>query len=164
MNGMNRLVAAIVAGMMTCICVCATVGCSTTEDAEPVSEYVTLATEAEMAVESVYTEDGQVGVPETEPPVGVRFVAMDPAGRAGRIEGYTGVNRFVGEYTISRAGVLEIGALASTRRAGPPALMRFESQLLAALGRSTRLEGDGERWELRDGRGVTVVLDGPPRR
>lgn len=63
----------------------------------------------------------------------------------GSISGYSGCNRFTGNYEIGGEGI-STGPIASTRRAClDPASNRLESDFLAALGqlRSFRIEEDG---------------------
>ena len=51
----------------------------------------------------------------------------------GSVSGSTGVNRYFGKATID-GNALSFGPLATTRRAGPPALMEQESRFLEAIG------------------------------
>ncbi len=55
----------------------------------------------------------------------------------GSVSGNTGVNRFQGQAKID-GDRLTLGPLATTRRAGPPALMDQESRFLKAIGRVRR--------------------------
>lgn len=137
------------------------VGCATSEvpgEASAGDAFAALSTESEMRVVALFDRGGMVGIPTTEPAVGVQFIPVDGTGKSGRVTGYSGVNRFTGGYEIGEGGELEIGALASTRRAGPPALMRFETQMLDALGRSTLIERDGNEWVLSRSGEVTLRL------
>jgi heat shock protein HslJ len=64
----------------------------------------------------------------------------------GRVAGTTGVNRVVGSYeVVGPAGAeLRIGALATTRMAGPEDAMALEQQFLAALGTGGDFAIDGD--------------------
>ncbi len=74
----------------------------------------------------------------------------------GRVSGTGGVNRLLGEYRLVGSR-LTLGALASTRMAGPPELMKSEQQLLAALARVARWAIDDEQLILADGANTEVV-------
>ena len=74
----------------------------------------------------------------------------------GRVSGTGGVNRLLGEYRLVGSR-LTLGALASTRMAGPPGLMKSEQQLLAALARVARWAIDDEQLILADGANTEVV-------
>jgi len=79
-----------------------------------------------------------------------------------RATGYSGVNSFAGAYE-SAGAALKFGPIASTRRAGPPAAMAFESAYFKALGatRSYRIAGD--QLELLDAGGeVRAKLEALP--
>lgn len=65
---------------------------------------------------------------------------VEPATRAptisfenGRVAGFSGCNRYSGEAKETAFGVLELGALASTRMACVPAAMEIETAYLTAL-------------------------------
>ena len=60
----------------------------------------------------------------------------------GRVTGTTGVNRLVGEWALE-AGVLTLGPLAMTRKAGPPERMALEAALAAALEGPLAVAPDG---------------------
>ena len=74
----------------------------------------------------------------------------------GRVSGTGGVNRLLGEYRLVGRR-LTLGALATTRMAGPPELMESEQQLLAALARVARWAIDDEQLILADGANTEVV-------
>lgn len=90
--------------------------------------------------------------------IGTTWIAEDIMGRGvvdraqstlqllpeGRVAGSSGCNRFTGKGVVS-AGKVEIGTLATTRMACPPALMDQEAKYLKALAVSRRYEigGDG---------------------
>jgi putative lipoprotein len=57
----------------------------------------------------------------------------------GRVAGSSGCNRFTGKGTLS-GGKVEIGLLATTRMACPPAVMNQEDKFLKALAASRRYE------------------------
>lgn len=69
----------------------------------------------------------------------------------GRVFGYAGCNTFTGQYTRNRAAI-DIGPLASTRRACAEALMVQEARVLHSLDAATTIgsQADG-----------AVVLSGP---
>ena len=60
-----------------------------------------------------------------------------------RVSGRASVNRLMGQYSIE-AGVLRLGALATTMMAGPPELMEQEQRVLSALGQPLRIETDDD--------------------
>ena len=70
-------------------------------------------------------EVGRRATPAERPPV-LRF------DHGGRVTGTTGVNRLAGSWTLAD-GVLTLGPLAMTRKAGPPERMAVEAALVAAL-------------------------------
>jgi heat shock protein HslJ len=82
-------------------------------------------------------------------------------GGDGSVSGDTSVNRYQGRATID-AGKLSFGPLATTRRAGPPALMDQESKFLKALEsvKSFRIEATGLLSLLNDS-GDTVLRLSP---
>lgn len=61
----------------------------------------------------------------------------------GTINGHAGCNRFSGVLLRTENGV-EIGPLATTRRACPDSQMRLEAALLIALERARKLRADGD--------------------
>jgi heat shock protein HslJ len=60
--------------------------------------------------------------------------------RDGSVSGNTGVNRYFGKATLE-GDALSFGPLATTRRAGPPALMDQERRFLEAMKSVTKFEG-----------------------
>lgn len=68
----------------------------------------------------------------------------------GTVSGSTGSNRFTGPYSVD-GDTLELGAVASTRMACPPALDAVERAYLAALDRVEHWRSDGEELVLLDG-------------
>ncbi len=61
----------------------------------------------------------------------------------GRVSGNAGVNAYTGPYAATAAGDLDIGQLATTRKAGPPAAAEAERAYLAALRGVTSYRSDG---------------------
>ena len=57
---------------------------------------------------------------------------------AGRVNGFSGVNRFGGSVESAKAGELLFGQMMSTKMAGPPEQMALESSFLDALTRADR--------------------------
>ena len=57
---------------------------------------------------------------------------------AGRVNGFSGVNRFGGSVESAEAGELHFGEIMSTKMAGPPEQMALESSFLGALARADR--------------------------
>ena len=57
---------------------------------------------------------------------------------AGRVNGFSGVNRFGGSVESAEAGELHFGQMMSTKMAGPPEQMALESSFLDALTRADR--------------------------
>jgi heat shock protein HslJ len=85
---------------------------------------------------------------------------LDEAKR--RATGYTGLNSFSGAFQ-AHAGQLRFGALAATRRAGPPAAMAFEKAYFKALSATRNYRVAGDRLELLDGDGaVRAKLEALP--
>ena len=75
----------------------------------------------------------------------------------GRVAGSSGCNRFTGKGLVS-AGKVEIGLLATTRMACPPAVMDQESRYLKALAASKRYEiGSDGLMRFYDGSGATTL-------
>lgn len=81
----------------------------------------------------------------------------------GELSGHGGVNRFMGNWILAEDGTLGLTPLATTRKAGPPALMEQESELLDALTdvALARVNPRGEL-ELVSEQGETLVV-GTPR-
>ena len=63
----------------------------------------------------------------------------------GRIQGFTGCNRYFGDATVA-GDVLSLGGIGSTRRACVPALMGQEQRFLNALNDSARFANDKDTW------------------
>lgn len=75
----------------------------------------------------------------------------------GRVAGSGGCNRFTGAGVIAE-GKVQIGALASTRMACPPALMDQEAKYLKALASATRYEiGADGLMRFYDANGAAVL-------
>jgi putative lipoprotein len=88
-----------------------------------------------------------------EPLVGSRWLAEDIGGARvnervqsrlevlaeGRIAGQSGCNSFTGAGVLSD-GTVKLGALTTTRKACPPAIMNQEQRFLTALGKAVRYE------------------------
>lgn len=74
----------------------------------------------------------------------------------GTVSGSTGSNRFTGPYSVD-GDTLELGAVASTRMACPPALDAVERAYLAALDRVEHWRSDGEELVLLDGGDAEVL-------
>ncbi len=75
---------------------------------------------------------------------------------AGRVNGFSGVNRFGGSVESAEAGELHFGQMMSTKMAGPPEQMTLESSFLGALARV-------DRYAVADGKlnlsaGATTVI------
>ena len=69
---------------------------------------------------------------------------------SGELSGSAGVNTYHGPYTLT-GEALEIGALATTRMAGPDELMKQETAYLAALAKVTSYRIDGNALTLLGG-------------
>jgi heat shock protein HslJ len=74
----------------------------------------------------------------------------------GTLSGSAGCNRFTGGYTTNGDSI-EIGPLASTRKACEPDVMTQEAAYLAALENATTVTIDGSTLELRDADGALQV-------
>lgn len=73
-----------------------------------------------------------------------------------RVTGYSGVNIFSGGYDATDSR-LRMSQMASTRRAGPPELMKLETAFLKALSATRTYRVDGDKLELLDSSGRTVA-------
>ncbi|TVQ79130.1 MAG: META domain-containing protein [Phycisphaeraceae bacterium] len=120
--------------------------------------FAELVRDGGWSIVTVSDGNSAAGIPSTDPPVSVRFVAGEASGETGRVEGFAGVNRFNGAYRITEDGGLSIGPIAATKMAGPSVLMRFEAAFLRALEASRSIERDGNTWVLRNEDGVTVRI------
>lgn len=72
---------------------------------------------------------------------------------AGKVGGSAGVNTYSGTYKTGDDGVIKVGPMATTRMAGPAALMEQEQQYLAALETATRYIIEDESLTLYGGDG-----------
>ncbi len=57
---------------------------------------------------------------------------------AGRVNGFSGVNRFGGSVESAKPGDIHFGQMMSTKMAGPPEQMALENSFLDALARADR--------------------------
>lgn len=73
-----------------------------------------------------------------------------------RVMGYSGVNIFSGGYDATGSH-LRMSQMASTRRAGPPDLMRFETTYLKALSATRSYRISGNALELLNLKGQVVA-------
>jgi heat shock protein HslJ len=78
-------------------------------------------------------------------------------GADGTVAGDAGVNGYNARYTTSGADGIDIGPLATTRKAGPAELMEQEQAFLAALSASKIYRFLGETLELRNTSGALQV-------
>lgn len=81
-------------------------------------------------------------------------------GEPPRASGSTGVNRYAGPVDV-RGEDLRFGALASTRRAGPPDAMALEQAFLQALQATARWRIRDRDLELLDVQGAVVARFAP---
>jgi putative lipoprotein len=81
-------------------------------------------------------------------------VQFDPEKK--RVTGYSGVNIFSGGYDATDSR-LRMTQMASTRRAGPPELMKLETAFLKALSATRSYRVSGDKLELLDSGGRTVA-------
>jgi heat shock protein HslJ len=77
-------------------------------------------------------------------------------GEDGTVSGSAGCNRYNGGYTAD-AATIDIGPLASTRKACEPDVMTQEAAFLAAMENATTVTIDGSSLELRDADGALQV-------
>lgn len=124
-------------------------GCKATHGAMSASGAVPLRGTEWRAVDV-----GGQPVPAELPGGRVPFFLLDPG--KSQVTGYSGLNNFFGGFDASE-GSLSFGHLASTRRAGPPAAMAFESTLFKALGATTSYRIMGKTLELLDASGDGVA-------
>jgi putative lipoprotein len=73
-----------------------------------------------------------------------------------RVTGYSGVNIFSGGYAATGSG-LRMTQMASTRRAGPPELMKLETAFLKALSATRSYRVNGDTLELLDSDGRVLA-------
>lgn len=101
------------------------------------------------------TIDGRA-IPETERPPTLTITL------AGAVGGHAGVNRFAGrtDPDALKAGRVTFSSLITTKMAGPPELMRLESDYLAALGRAAAYRASGDSLTLVDAAGAPVLTFG----
>ena len=94
------------------------------------------------------------GTPALEEPVADLTFGDD-----GRVTGCATINRLFGPYSLS-GDALDVGPLAGTMMAGPPAAMEQEQRLQAALSQplTVTLSESGDRVELRGAAGVALEL------
>lgn len=98
-------------------------------DSQPKSAHQPIASLAGQSWTCV-TLDG-AAITATRPPT----ITFDGAGR---VNGFSGVNRFGGSVESAEAGELHFGQMMSTKMAGPPEQMALESSFLDALTRADR--------------------------
>jgi heat shock protein HslJ len=82
--------------------------------------------------------------------------------REKRVSGSTGINRLSGPYEQSggqseRAAAVKFGPMATTKMAGPPELMKQESEFLKALDATVLIEAQGNSLTLRDAAGNALA-------
>ena len=116
-------------------------------DSQPKSAHQPIASLAGQSWTCV-TLDG-AAITATRPPT----ITFDGAGR---VNGFSGVNRFGGSVESAEAGELHFGQMMSTKMAGPPEQMTLESSFLSALTRA-------DRYAVADGKlnlsaGATTVI------
>ena len=76
----------------------------------------------------------------------------------GVISGSSGINTYAGSYTVSTSdGKLSFTGIASTKMAGPVALMNQETAYLSALGQTASYTISGETLTLKDANGNTLL-------
>ena len=74
----------------------------------------------------------------------------------GAVSGFTGVNRLHGNL-LTQGDVL-FGPLASTRRAGPPAAMKMESEFLSRVAKSTQYRRTTNELKLLDADNTVLLV------
>jgi heat shock protein HslJ len=75
----------------------------------------------------------------------------------GTVSGSGGCNTYNAPYTTPATGQITFGAVASTMKACPDAVMLVEQDFFTALGKATNYEIDGTTLTLRDAGGATQV-------
>ena len=103
------------------------------------------------------TSDGEttVGAPVIHFIPKITFEPIGEYEEEGRVTGFTGVNRFFGNYVVIESA-LELSEFGSTRMAGPPERMELETALLESLGTVSTYRADRERLELDFDAGTIV--------
>lgn len=97
-----------------------------------------------------------VEAPGLDIPESARTPELRFGDEPGHLSGSAGVNRLTGPYTMA-GGQMSFGQLATTRMAGPPEAMEFESAYLESLRSVDAWRMRGEHLELiRDGTVVAV--------
>ena len=81
-------------------------------------------------------------------------IEFDPEKK--RVTGYSGMNIFSGGYSATDSR-LRMSQMASTRRAGPPDLMKLETTYLKALSATRTYRISGDALELLDLKGQVVA-------
>ncbi len=102
-----------------------------------------------------------VETPGLDLPESVRTPELRFGDEPGYLAGTAGVNQLTGPYTMA-GGQMSFGQLATTRMAGPPEAMEFESAYLESLRSVDAWRMRGEHLELiRDGTVVAVFERAP---
>ena len=78
-------------------------------------------------------------------------------GPDGVLSGSGGCNTFTADYTVSGSDGLQIGAIASTRKACEDPVMQLENEYFTALGKTVQYKLSGDTLTLRDSGGATQV-------
>ena len=81
---------------------------------------------------------------------------------SGRVNGFSGVNRFGGSVESANEGQIRFGQMMSTKMAGPPEQMTLESSFLAALARTDRYAVADAKLNLTAGETTTIQLKSEP--
>jgi heat shock protein HslJ len=81
---------------------------------------------------------------------------------AGKMSGFSGVNRFNGRYSANDDGSFEGGPFASTMMAGPEPLMKAETEFLGLLEKITAFAVDGEGMTLTTEDGKSLEFTAAP--
>lgn len=81
---------------------------------------------------------------------------------SGRVNGFSGVNRFGGSVESANAGQLHFGQMMSTKMAGPPEQMTLESSFLAALAGADRYSVTDTKLNIAAGKTTTIQLKSEP--
>jgi putative lipoprotein len=146
---------ALLLSAVTVTCLIVVIACAGPSDDEPVASAPRTGEETpESAPASPATLVGSwvaVAVGGEPVPDGVEVsLTVEPDGG---VSGSTGCNRYHGTMTVDEASV-EIGPLATTRKACPSPAMEVEAAFERAMSEVEGFERDGARVRLLDGSGV----------
>ena len=116
-------------------------GCKTASVSTPVPSPYALseAVNTEWLLVRWISVDGALNPPDEKAPITLQI------GEMGRVSGSAGINRYFGNVLIALGALNWNDALASSRIAGPPALMEREQRYMADLRATRKISQDSTR-------------------